>query len=41
MFQMWKSIIVAVCLGYFSVEDIRKRELNGMTVMLAGLAGIF
>lgn len=41
MFEMWKSIIVVVFLGYFSVEDIRKRELNGLPVMFAGLIGIF
>lgn len=40
MFEMWKSIIVTVCLGYFSVEDIRKRELSGLPLALAGIIGI-
>lgn len=38
---MWKSVMIVVCLGYFSVEDILKRELNGLLLTLAGAAGIF
>lgn len=40
MFKMWKSIIVALSLGYFSVEDIRKKEIGGLPLVLTGIVGI-
>lgn len=40
MFQVWRSVIVTLCLGYFSVEDIRKKEITGWPLVLIGLIGI-
>lgn len=36
---MWKSIILILCLGVLSVEDMRKKELSGLLIAVAGLAG--
>lgn len=40
MLEVWRSVIVTLCLGYFSVEDIRKKEITGWPLALVGLVGL-
>ena len=40
MFEMWKSIITVICLGGLSVEDIRRKEISGWSLLITAGIGL-